>query len=110
MGAPKNQGHGHVKPRPDGSRARCGGPALCNVCAKEKAAFDIENKVLETIDDTGLEPNAEELARANESYQDQAAQASPPAPTEPKPDPKRRADPAEEYNRHPKFAKFKGRT
>jgi hypothetical protein len=31
-------GHGHVVPRPDGARARCGGPALCSACAKELAA------------------------------------------------------------------------
>lgn len=28
-------GHGHVKPRPDGMKARCGGPALCPDCALE---------------------------------------------------------------------------
>lgn len=28
----QNTGHGHVYPRPDGSRARCGGPRLCAVC------------------------------------------------------------------------------
>lgn len=27
--------HGHVIPRPDGAKARCGGPALCSVCAAE---------------------------------------------------------------------------
>lgn len=32
-------GHGHVIPRPDGVKARCGGPALCSVCAKEQAAI-----------------------------------------------------------------------
>ncbi|MBR8228074.1 hypothetical protein KDX05_07080 [Burkholderia vietnamiensis] len=36
-----NTGHGHVFPRPDGAKARCGGPALCAVCAvdlvKQKA-------------------------------------------------------------------------
>lgn len=32
-----NLGHGHVIPRPDGVKARCGGPALCSVCAKELA-------------------------------------------------------------------------
>lgn len=31
-------GHGHVIPNPDGSLARCGGPSICRVCAKEKAA------------------------------------------------------------------------
>jgi hypothetical protein len=31
-------GHGHVIPRPDGVKARCGGPAFCQVCQREKAA------------------------------------------------------------------------
>lgn len=30
-------GHGHVTPNPDGSRARCGGPKFCGVCALEAA-------------------------------------------------------------------------
>jgi hypothetical protein len=28
-------GHGHVIPNADGSKARCGGPAICSVCAAE---------------------------------------------------------------------------
>lgn len=28
-------GHGHVTPNSDGSKARCGGPTLCRVCAAE---------------------------------------------------------------------------
>lgn len=32
-----NWGHGHVYVRPDGARARCGGPALCAECAKDAA-------------------------------------------------------------------------
>lgn len=32
-----NRGHGHVHPRPDGVKARCGGPAICSECAKEAA-------------------------------------------------------------------------
>lgn len=28
-------GHGHVTPNPDGSKARCGGPAICPTCAIE---------------------------------------------------------------------------
>lgn len=33
----QNVGHGHVFPRPDGVRARCGGPALCRECARDLA-------------------------------------------------------------------------
>lgn len=33
-----NTGHGHVRPRPDGVKARCGGPALCPECAAEQKA------------------------------------------------------------------------
>jgi hypothetical protein len=28
-------GHGHVTPRPDGTRARCGGPGICAECSRE---------------------------------------------------------------------------
>lgn len=35
-----NTGHGHVLERPDGVKARCGGPGLCGVCARERAAID----------------------------------------------------------------------
>lgn len=31
-------GHGHVIPNPDGSKARCGGPAICPQCSREFAA------------------------------------------------------------------------
>jgi len=34
-----NVGHGHVRPRPDGVKARCGGPGLCSVCSREAAAM-----------------------------------------------------------------------
>src|ERR671925_545499 len=36
-------GHGHVTPNPDGTKARCGGPALCGQCAQEAAtaAFNV---------------------------------------------------------------------
>lgn len=30
-------GHGHVIPNADGSKKRCGGPAICSVCALEQA-------------------------------------------------------------------------
>lgn len=32
-----NTGHGHVWERPDGMKARCGGPAMCSECAKDQA-------------------------------------------------------------------------
>jgi len=35
--AERNSGHGHVYPRPDGVRMRCGGPALCPDCARDLA-------------------------------------------------------------------------
>lgn len=34
----ENRGHGHVSPRPDGVRIRCGGPNVCPACAAELAA------------------------------------------------------------------------
>ena len=30
-------GHGHVVPRADGAKARCGGPGLCSACSREAA-------------------------------------------------------------------------
>lgn len=30
-----NTGHGHVRPRPDGVKMRCGGPNICTKCAAE---------------------------------------------------------------------------
>jgi hypothetical protein len=33
----ENIGHGHVFPRPDGVKARCGGPAICMECAGDQA-------------------------------------------------------------------------
>lgn len=32
-----NIGHGHVWSRPDGSRARCGGPGMCDACSRDAA-------------------------------------------------------------------------
>jgi hypothetical protein len=32
-----NTGHGHVFPRPDGVRMRCGGPGICKECALDLA-------------------------------------------------------------------------
>lgn len=35
-------GHGHVTPNADGSKARCGGPAICSVCALEFARLNVK--------------------------------------------------------------------
>lgn len=39
-----NSGHGHVRARPDGVRARCGGPRLCVVCWKEEASMKVADQ------------------------------------------------------------------
>lgn len=41
-------GHGHVIPRADGNRARCGGPACCTECARELA--QLGTRRLDTFD------------------------------------------------------------
>lgn len=33
-------GHGHVFKRPDGAKARCGGPAMCKVCQAEQRLLE----------------------------------------------------------------------
>jgi hypothetical protein len=35
--AARNQGHGHVRPRPDRFLAPCGGPGVCMECSLEAA-------------------------------------------------------------------------
>lgn len=37
-----NTGHGHVWERPDGTKARCGGPVMCSKCALDAAALKAE--------------------------------------------------------------------
>lgn len=38
-----SDGHGHVVPRADGAKAKCGGPLLCGVCAREFAETYLDN-------------------------------------------------------------------
>lgn len=33
--------HGHVYPRPDGAKARCGGPELCRQCRRERMGIEV---------------------------------------------------------------------
>lgn len=35
-----NTGHGHVWKRPDGVKARCGGPGICRECARDFALLN----------------------------------------------------------------------
>lgn len=54
-----NCGHGHVYPRSDGAKARCGGPSICRLCALDVAlllddvvqSLHMLNKVLAATDD-----------------------------------------------------------
>jgi len=34
-------GHGHVVPNRDGSKARCGGPGICDECSREQASLGV---------------------------------------------------------------------
>lgn len=58
---PTNAGHGHVRPRPDGNRMRCGGPRLCKVCAAEAASLTNPAHLVR-----GLLAENEEAARERE--------------------------------------------
>lgn len=48
-----NTGHGHVYPRPDGSRVRCGGPTMCKDCALDFAqkslSTDARDQIIEQL-------------------------------------------------------------
>jgi hypothetical protein len=37
-------GHGWVRPNPDGSRARCGGPSVCSACTQELGARIVQER------------------------------------------------------------------
>lgn len=39
-----NSGHGHVYPRPDGAKARCGGPRICLKCAADQRQVDVNTE------------------------------------------------------------------
>jgi hypothetical protein len=49
-------GHGHVTPNADGSKARCGGPALCRECALELSRNPMVNAAtLERLNESIVE-------------------------------------------------------
>lgn len=41
-------GHGHVEPRPDGTKVRCGGPAFCSSCRRQQDAAAAKDAPLES--------------------------------------------------------------
>lgn len=43
-------GHGHVTPNPDGTKARCGGPAICAECSREAASLGVAYSLQPAID------------------------------------------------------------
>lgn len=51
-----NTGHGHVWKRPDGARARCGGPRMCKECERDLALVHAyEEKVADRRSDALVE-------------------------------------------------------
>lgn len=42
------EGHGHVSPRSDGARARCGGPGLCAECSREASLLEAAREQLDS--------------------------------------------------------------
>lgn len=49
--------HGHVRPNPDGSKARCGGPGLCQVCSAEAAQY-----IRPAVDASAVPENADPVS------------------------------------------------
>lgn len=48
-------GHGHVVPRADGMKARCGGPGICSECAAELGAQNTDRELYREPAEPGLE-------------------------------------------------------
>lgn len=69
-------GHGHVKPRPDGVRMRCGGPAVCRVCQQEKAQLETSQRINEAFHPLdGQHINQGSVDAATEAYEREFLQA-----------------------------------
>ncbi len=72
--------HGHVTTRPDGARARCGGPAMCPRCAAELRQSQPvpPPPALETLEtlDAAIAAAREHLRIAEASFAGYAAEAS----------------------------------
>ncbi len=73
-----NTGHGHVWERPDGEKARCGGPGMCPECNRDAARVGLiqsqtdKSKVQE---DNRKAFEASLLRRVNGKYESEAVEA-----------------------------------
>lgn len=67
-----NRGHGHIWQRPDGVKARCGGPGLCMVCQRERVILEaaLATQPAEKADGerSGASLEAVAAAEINEAY------------------------------------------
>lgn len=59
-----NTGHGHVFPRPDGVKARCGGPGICSECARDLARKQHEASNAKDIARTSKERVGPHISRS----------------------------------------------
>jgi hypothetical protein len=68
-----NGGHGHVVPRADGVRARCGGPKICSVCAADLALEVAVGVLAATPTDSGKSAHDQEHEEATLRYATEAS-------------------------------------
>lgn len=77
-----NVGHGHVIPRPDGVRARCGGPGLCRECsqdmARQRTEGTVDVHVSGSVARVTIAADVRKLAEALRAAAEEAALAWPP--------------------------------
>lgn len=77
-----NVGHGHVIPRPDGVRARCGGPGLCRECsqdmARQRTEGTVDVHVSGSVARVTIAADVRKLAEALRAAAEEAARVWPP--------------------------------
>lgn len=55
---PINIGHGHVYKRPDGVKARCGGPGICTECSRDLAQAEAKQRGQQSEETVDIEKKA----------------------------------------------------